>query len=61
MGIYTNNRGVNSIFIGGRPIVAVYTNGYRIWPDALNNILSCFYNGYWIDEYSWTDDKPWTD
>ena len=24
-------------------------------------ILSCYYNGYWIDEYPWTDDTPWVD
>ena len=24
-------------------------------------ILSCYYNGYWIDEYPWTDETPWTD
>ena len=25
------------------------------------DILSCFNNGYWIDEYPWTDETPWTD
>ena len=60
MGIYINNRRVDQIFVEGRPIVAVYTEGRKIWPD-ITIILSCFYNGYWIDEYPWTDDTPWTD
>jgi hypothetical protein len=61
MGIYINGRGVDKIYYQGRPIIYVYTKGRKIWPDALDIILSCYYNGYWIDEYPWTDDTPWTD
>lgn len=63
MGIYVNGRGVNQIYINARPIIAVYTEGRKIWPDItdITTILSCYYNGYWIDEYPWTDDTPWTD
>ena len=34
-----------------------------IWPIGKKGemVLSCFYNGYWIDEYPWTDDMPWQD
>lgn len=65
MGIYIKNRGVESIYYSGLPIVAVYTCGQLVWPvdiePIIDVILSCYYNGYWIDEYPWTDDTPWTD
>lgn len=67
MGIYNNGRGVDSIYYQGRPIALVYAFGRKIWPrekeitPIIDTILSCFYNGYWIDEYPWTDDTPWTD
>lgn len=45
------------------PIIAVYTHGQKVWPEDIipDIILSCYYNGYWIDEYPWSDDTPWTD
>ena len=50
------------MYINGQSILSVYTQGQRVWPDQIiNEILSCYYNGYWIDEYPWTDDTPWTD
>lgn len=58
MGIYINGKPVTAIYRNQIPIVAVYRNGYKVWPDI---IMSCFYNGYWIDEYPWTDNTPWTD
>lgn len=65
MGIYTNGKQVDSIYYVNLPIVAVFTQGQKIWPEELepiiDKILSCYYNGYWIDEYPWTDDTPWTD
>lgn len=63
MGIYVKGRRVDNIYIQNRPIIAVYTQGRKIWPDKIeiDIILSCYYNGYWIDEYPWTDDTPWTD
>lgn len=46
----------------------------KVWPEdpqeddspiipipIVDEILSCYYNGYWIDKYPWTDDTPWTD
>lgn len=60
MGIYTNGRRVISLYTEGRPIIAVYTNGEKIWPD-ISMLLSCYANGYWIDEYPWTDNTPWAD
>jgi hypothetical protein len=33
-----------------------------MWPDEIIiKILSCYYSGYWTDEYPWTDDTSWTD
>lgn len=56
--------GVTSIYYRGTPIAAVYLRGQKTWPSQeqpILEILSCFYNGYWIDEYPWTDNTPWTD
>lgn len=65
MGIRINNRGIESILYNNRPILAVYVNGQKVWPEEIipiiDEILSCYYNGYWIDEYPWTDDTSWTD
>lgn len=60
MGIRINGSKVPAIYYTTIPVLAVYTNGQLVWPeDTL--ILSCYYNGYWIDDYPWTDDTPWTD
>lgn len=70
MGINIKNKGVKSIYYSSLPaiavpVIAVYTHGQLIWPiktePIIDVILSCYYNGYWIDEYPWTDDTPWTD
>jgi hypothetical protein len=65
MGINIKNKGVKSIYYSSLPVIAVYTRGQLIWPiktePIIDIILSCYYNGYWIDEYPWTDDTPWTD
>ena len=62
--------------VNGLEILAVYMRGRLIWyptKDKENDhpseeddngddiILSCYYNGYWIDEYPWTDETPWVD
>lgn len=65
MGIRINNRSIESIMMNNRPILAVYINKQKVWPEEIipiiDEVLSCYYNGYWIDEYPWTDDTPWTD
>ena len=58
MGIYINGRGVANIYHQSKPIIAVYTKGQKVWPDV---ILSCYANGYWIDQNPWTDNTPWTE
>lgn len=60
MGIFVKGKGFSKIYYKNIPILAVYTHGNKVWP-ALDEILSCYFNGYWIDEYPWTDDTPWTD
>jgi len=65
--VYNNIRNtkynLNKIRFGKDSIAAIYKNGIMIWPIGKQGemILSCFYNGYWIDEYPWTDDMPWQD
>lgn len=65
-------KNVDSMCVNGLNILAVYMRGRLIWLPKDNSnpheedpiddiILSCYYNGYWIDEYPWTDDTPWTD
>ena len=68
MGIKTYNSDVVAIYIGQLPVVAVYGREQKIWPvqqqptePIIEEIFSCFYNGYWMDEYPWTDEIPWTD
>ena len=60
-----NREELASMHINGYNISAVYMRGRLIWPIKKDpedsEVLSCFYNGYWIDEYPWTDDTPWTD
>ena len=69
----TNN--IDAMHVNGLEILAVYMRGRLIWyptkdkendnpqedDDEDDIILSCFYNGYWMDEYPWTDETPWTD
>lgn len=57
--IKINNKDPN-IYINGVQAIKVYLNGQLIWPNE-TIILSCYHNGYWIDEYPWTDDTIWTD
>lgn len=64
MGIYINGRNVDGIYYRGLPVAYVYIRGELVWPiktDIIDTILSCYFNGYWIDEHPWTDDTPWTD
>ena len=60
--IKINNNNIVSMYINGYKIISVYTQGQKVWPEdsQIDKILSCFYNGYWIDEYPWTDNTPWT-
>jgi len=59
----TNN--VLALHINGYNVLSVYMRGKLVWAPETENpdetILSCYFNGYWIDEYPWTDDTSWTD
>lgn len=61
--IRKGNSKIIAMYVNGQRVLAVYTQGQLVWPEneIIDNddILSCFYNGYWIDEYPWTDDTPW--
>lgn len=60
MGIYIKGRYISDIHTNQRSVKAVYINGRRVWPKTYL-IISCFANGYWEDQYPWTDDKSWVD
>jgi hypothetical protein len=59
----TNN--ILALHINGYDVLSIYMRGKLVWaPESENpdeTILSCYFNGYWIDEYPWTDDTSWTD
>ena len=64
--LHINNHEITGIYRGLREIKEVYDGIYLVWVKPGQNgegeiILSCYYNGYWIDDYLWTDDTPWTD
>ena len=55
------NKKIVAMYINGQDILSVYTQEQQIWPEeVINEILSCFSNGYWIDEYPWVDEQSWT-
>lgn len=59
----TNN--ILALHINGYDVLSIYMRGKLVWaPESENpdeTILSCYFNGYWIDEYPWTDNTPWVD
>ena len=63
--IHINNHNITGVYSGLIDITAVYNGLILVWSKDTNptidEVLSCYYNGYWIDEYPWTDDTPWTD
>ena len=58
--IYKNNRDTAGVYCGSMEIERVYHGHKLVWSKFLET-LSCYFNGYWIDEYPWTDDTPWKD
>lgn len=60
--IKIKNGQIISMNINGYKILSVYTQGQLVWAKkTINKILSCYNNGYWIDEYPWTDNTFWID
>lgn len=58
--IYVNNHNITDIYAENKEIVEVYSGLYLVW-SKLKDLLSCYANGYWIDQYPWTDNTPWKD
>ena len=58
--IKLNNKDVIDIHLGTRGVISVYLGTKLVW-NKQTETLSCFSNGYWIDEYPWVDDEIWTD
>lgn len=74
--IHVNNKDISGVYSELKEIIAVYSGLKLVWqknspsnPDEPSvgpeeptvDTASCYYNGYWIDEYPWTDNTPWTD
>ena len=58
--ININNREISGVYKGSREIAAIY-KGHRLVWTRITEIISCYSNGYWIDDYPWIDDQVWTD
>ena len=58
--IHINNRDISDIYRASRAIVEVY-KGHRLVWQKIKEIISCYSNGYWVDEYPWVDDTFWKD
>ena len=58
--IHVNNKDISGVYSGSKEIIAVYSGLKLVW-SKINELISCFSNGYWIDEYPWLDDASWTD
>lgn len=58
--IRINNKDIIEIYLGSKTINAIYKEDKLVW-SKIKEIISCYSNGYWIDEYPWIDDTPWID
>ena len=58
--IRINNKDISDIHLGTRGVLSVYLGTKLVW-EKLTEVLSCFSNGYWIDNYPWVDTEIWTD
>jgi len=58
--IQINNHDIQGVYSNSKTILAVYSGVHLVW-SKINELISCFSNGYWIDEYPWLDDASWTD
>lgn len=58
--IHINGHDIVGVYSGSKDIVAVYS-GYKLVWSKINDLLSCYANGYWIDLNPWTDNTGWKD
>ena len=56
--ININQNNITGIYIDSKDIVSVYVGSRLVW-NKITELSSCYANGYWIDEYPWTDDTTW--
>lgn len=67
MAIFYNGKEIISGRINKTDLFQVVYNKQVIWEkiesaiEEINKVLSCYFNGYWIDEYPWSDNTVWTD
>ena len=61
--IHINGHDITDVYNGSKTIIAVYKGLRLIWRKVVDIVdtLSCYFNGYWIDEYPWTDNTGWKD
>lgn len=57
--IAKENKSIVNIYYKDKPIINVYMKSRLLWSSLRTLLASCFYEGYWIDEYPWTDDTSW--
>ena len=57
--IHINNKDISGIYINGKDISSVYYGLSLVWTKL--NGMSCYGNGYWVDEYPWIDNDAWMD
>lgn len=58
--IHINNHEISGVYSGAKDILNVY-NGLKLVWSKISELLCCYSNGYWIDEYPWIDDNAWAD
>ena len=58
--IHINNHDISGVYSGSTDIQKVYKGLILVW-SKITEILSCYSNGYWMDEYPWVDDNAWAD
>lgn len=58
--IHINRHNITGVYGGHREITRVYSGLKLVW-SKLTEIMSCYSNGYWIDQYPWIDDAFWKD
>lgn len=53
--IFKNNKELSTIYLGEKPLVAIYKGARMIW----QAVRSCFGRGYWIGSKPWIGTDKW--
>lgn len=62
--IHINSHDIQGVYSGLKDILKVYSGLKLVWSKASESdseLLCCYSNGYWMDEYPWIDDNAWAD